>query len=107
MICCPIVGNHSDIRRYQFHAKYVANKFSQSIFFSKRIKLHQIKDILHGRERNPLKTLEQVTPVVYFRVVHVTLFRMHEIVTTTEGEFDAVLKMIQRACLSSEIQTKH
>ena len=69
--------------------------------------MHQIKDILHGRERNPLKTLEQVTPVVYFRVVHVTLFRMHEIVTTTEGEFDAVLKMIQRACLSSEIQTKH
>ena len=46
--------------------------------------------MFHGRERNSLKTPEQVTLLVY---LHVILFRMHERDTATELEFRSVLQL--------------
>ena len=46
--------------------------------------------MLYGRERNRLKTPEQVTRVIY---LHVILFRMRERYTATEKKLDYVLHM--------------
>ena len=46
--------------------------------------------MFYGRERNSLKTNEQVTLLVYLRVI---LFRMHERDTATELELRNVLQM--------------
>ena len=43
-----------------------------------RIILQEIKNLLHGREKNRLERPEQIIIVVYF---HVMLFKMHEIDT--------------------------
>ena len=45
---------------------------------------------MYGRVRNRLKTLEQITRVVY---LHVILFRMRERYTATEKKLDYVLHM--------------
>ena len=45
---------------------------------------------MYGRVRNRLKTLEQITRVVY---LHVILFRMRERYTATEKKLDSVLPM--------------
>ena len=91
-ICFLTVGNHSDIRKYRFHAKYVVKTFRWNTFLISEciLKLQQIKDTFYGRERNSLKTPEQVTLLVY---VHAILFRMHDRDTATELEFRSVLPM--------------
>ena len=77
LICCPIVRNHSNIRKYWFHAAYVAKKLCWINFLVSECisKGQQIRDILNGRERNRLKNPEQITSVAY---LHIALFRIHK-----------------------------
>ena len=55
------------------------------------MRVQQITDILHLRERTRSKIPEQITSVVYLYVI---LFRMHKIDTATEKEFDITLQML-------------
>ena len=54
------------------------------------LKGKQIRGILYGRERNRLKTPEQITSVIY---LHVTLFKIHEKDTATDKELNTVLRV--------------
>ena len=60
------------------------------------LKLLQLRDILYSRERNRLKTPEQVTRVI---CLHVILFRMHGRDATKAKEFDTVFQMTQKEVL--------
>lgn len=53
-------------------------------------KLPHIRNRLYGRERNHLKTPEQVTRVLY---LHVISFKMHERDTATGKQLDTLLQM--------------
>lgn len=59
---------------------------------------------MFGREINPLKTHEQITSVLFFRVM---LFRMLETDRTTEKELDSYCIIEDtRASTNPEIQAK-
>ena len=55
------------------------------------MRVQQITDILHLRERTRSKIPEQITSVVYLYVI---LFRMHKSDTAIEKEFDITLQML-------------
>ena len=89
----PYYGSHSDIGKYRFHAKYVAKKFSRNLVLVSECIFKIAADQRHniyGRERNCLKTLEQVTRVVYLRVA---LSRMYERDPITEKKFGTEIQM--------------
>ena len=74
LLCCPTVGNHSDIRKHQFDVKWDEKKKSKHLF-STWMKLWQTWDILHARERSRWRMPVQINSVVY---LHAILFRMYE-----------------------------
>ena len=65
------------------------------------LKLQQNRDILYGRERNCLKTPEQLTCVVY---LHVILVRMHERDAAAEKEYNTVLQITLEQILAQRFK---
>ena len=91
LICCPIPGNHSNIRKNLFHGKYVTKMFSQITFsVSKRIfKVAANQRYIVWKMMKYLKATRQVTRVVWLNVI---LFRIYEKDAATENEFGTALQ---------------
>ena len=96
LICCPIIGNHSDsidsgsIDSIQYISQ-TSSAETQFYEVNAFLKLEQLRGILYRRKRNHVKSLEQDTYVAYLYVI---LFRIHEKDTAAEKEFDTVLQLI-------------
>ena len=68
LICCPIIGKHSNIRKYWFYAKYVAQNFTRKTFSvgESIFKFAANLRYIYARKFKCWKTPEQITSVVYF-----------------------------------------
>ena len=71
LISHPIVGNHSGIGKYGFHAKYVAKKFSRNTFLVSE----RFFKVAANQRHIEWKRSRRLLMLFY---LHIILFSMHE-----------------------------
>ena len=90
LLCCPIIGNHSNIRKYRFHARYAAKKFSQNTFlvskYTFKVAANQ-RYILWKWKKSP----KNFWADCWYFYIHLTLFRMRK--RASEWKFNTILQV--------------